>query len=65
MRMAARNATLFHKEGFSAFDAVVVAAGGAIVFCVGRYFRAPGLPASQIAVINEDGSGSARWRMMA
>jgi Tol biopolymer transport system component len=49
--------TLFHREGFSAFDGVWSPAGGVIVFCVGRYFRAPGAPASQIALINEDGSG--------
>jgi TolB protein len=49
--------TLFHKAGYSAFDAVWSPAGDVIAFCVGRYFRAPGLPASQIAVMNPDGSG--------
>ena len=49
--------TLFHREGFSAFDAVWSPAGGVIAFCVGKYFRAPGAPASQIGLINEDGSG--------
>ena len=48
---------LFHREGFSAFNAVWSPAGDMIVFCVGRYFRAPGLPASQIALIKPDGSG--------
>jgi TolB protein len=48
---------LFHKQGYSAFDAVWAPAGDMIAFCVGRYFRAPGLPASQIALIKPDGSG--------
>ena len=48
---------LFHREGYSAFDAVWSPTGKELAFCVGRYFRAPGLPASQIAVINPDGSG--------
>jgi TolB protein len=49
--------SLFHREGYSAFDAVWSPGGDSIVFCVGRYFRAPGLPASQIALMNPDGSG--------
>jgi TolB protein len=49
--------TLFHREGFSAFDAVWSPAGDMIAFCVGRYFRAPGFPASQVALIKPDGSG--------
>jgi len=49
--------TLFHREGFSAFDAVWSPAGDVIAFCVGRYFRAPGFPASQVALIKPDGSG--------
>src|SRR5208283_1502605 len=49
--------TLFHRDGYSAFDAVWSPAGDAIAFCVGKYFRAPGLPASQIALIKPDGSG--------
>ena len=49
--------TLFHREGYSAFDAVWSPAGDSIAFCVGKYFRAPGLPASQIALIKPDGSG--------
>ncbi len=48
---------LFHKDGLSAFDAVWAPAGDMIAFCVGRYFRAPGLPSSQIALIKPDGSG--------
>ncbi|HYL34502.1 MAG TPA: hypothetical protein VEV17_01170 [Bryobacteraceae bacterium] len=49
--------TLFHREGFSAFDAVWSPAGDMIAFCVGRYFRAPGFPASQVALIKPDGWG--------
>jgi Tol biopolymer transport system component len=49
--------TLFHRDGYSAFDAVWSPAGDVIAFCVGKYFRAPGLPASQIALIKPDGSG--------
>jgi TolB protein len=48
---------LFHKEGVSAFDAVWSSAGDMIAFCVGRYFRAAGLPSAQIALIKPDGSG--------
>ena len=47
---------LFHKEGTSAFDAVWSPAGDMIAFCVGKYFRAPGLPSSQIALLKPDGS---------
>jgi TolB protein len=50
--------TLFHREGFSAFDAVWSPAGDMIALCVGRYFRAAGLPASQVALIKPDGWGS-------
>jgi TolB protein len=49
--------TLFHRQGFSAFDAVWSPAGDAIALCVGRYFRAPGLPAAQVALMKPDGSG--------
>ncbi len=48
---------LFHREGFSAFDAVWSPAGDMIAFCVGKYFRAPGFPASQVALIKPDGEG--------
>jgi TolB protein len=47
---------LFHHAGLSAFDAVWSPAGDLIALCVGRYFRAPGLPASQIALMKPDGS---------
>jgi TolB protein len=48
---------LFHKDGTSAFDAVWSPAGDMIAFCVGKYFRAAGLPSAQIALIKPDGSG--------
>jgi len=48
---------LFHKEGTSAFDAIWSPAGDMIAFCVGRYFRAAGLPSAQIALMKLDGSG--------
>src|SRR5450432_2857715 len=48
---------LFHKEGTSAFDAVWSPAGDMIAFCVGKYFRAAGLPSAQIALMRPDGSG--------
>lgn len=47
---------IFHKEGTSAFDAVWSPAGDLIAFCVGRYFRAAGLPSAQIALMKPDGS---------
>lgn len=49
--------TLFHREGLSAFDAVWSPAGDMIALCVGKYFRAPGFPASQVALLKPDGSG--------
>src|SRR5215472_3044095 len=49
--------TLFHKDGASAFAAAWSPAGDMIAFSLGRYFRAPGLPASQVALIRPDGSG--------
>ena len=48
--------TLFHREGFSAFNAVWSPVGDEIALSVGRYFRAPGLPPSQIGLIKPDGS---------
>ena len=47
---------LYHKDGTSAFDAVWSPAGDMIAFCVGRYFRAAGLPSAQIALMKPDGS---------
>jgi TolB protein len=49
--------TLFHRPGMTAYDSVWSPAGDMIAFCVGKYFRTPGLPASQIALIKPDGSG--------
>ncbi len=51
-----RRRTLFHREGTSAFAADWSAARDEIVLSVGRYFRRPGLPAAQVAVIDPDGS---------
>ena len=48
---------IFHKEGTSAFDAVWSPAGDLIALCVGKYFRAAGLPSAQIALMKPDGSG--------
>jgi TolB protein len=48
---------IFHKDGASAFDAVWSPAGDMIAFCVGKYFRAAGLPSAQIALMKPDGSG--------
>jgi Tol biopolymer transport system component len=48
---------LFHRAGVSAYDAVWAPGGDMIAFSIGRYFRAPGLPAAQIALIQPDGSG--------
>jgi Tol biopolymer transport system component len=49
-------ATLFKKEGYSAFNAVWSPAGDEIALSVGKYFRAPGLPAAPIALMKPDGS---------
>lgn len=48
--------TLFHEKGSAAFDASWSPAGDTILFSIGHYFRAPGLPAAQIATIKPDGS---------
>jgi Tol biopolymer transport system component len=49
--------TLFTREGYSAFNAVFSPTGDEIALSVGKYFRAPGLPAAPIALIKPDGSG--------
>jgi Tol biopolymer transport system component len=49
--------TLYHEKGSSAYDAVWSPSGDAIAFSVGHYFRSPGTPAAQVALINPDGSG--------
>lgn len=48
--------TLFHRSGFSAFSGVWSPRGDDIALSVGRYFRQPGLPPGQIALIKPDGS---------
>ena len=48
--------TLFYRKGASAFSGVFSPAGDEIAFSVGQYFRAPGLPPAQIALIKPDGS---------
>ena len=48
--------TIFHQEGFSAFDAVWSPTGDEIALSVGRYFRQPGPPPGQIALMKPDGS---------
>jgi TolB protein len=49
--------TLYHEKGASAYDAVWSPSGDVIAFSVGHYFRSPGTPAAQVALINPDGSG--------
>ena len=48
--------TIFHRPDFSAFDAVWSPTGDAIAVSVGRYFRQPGPPPGQIALMKPDGS---------
>ncbi len=48
--------TLFHRDGFSAFSGVFSPKGDELALSVGRYFRAPGLPPGQLALIKPDGS---------
>jgi hypothetical protein len=47
---------LYSKKGLGTFDASWSHAGDVILFCVGAFFRAPGMPAAQIATIKPDGS---------
>ena len=48
---------VFHQDGVSAYDAVWSPSGDVIALSVGRYFRTPGIPAAQVALIKPDGSG--------
>jgi len=48
--------TLYHLKGASAFDPNWSPAGDVIVFSIGSYFRAPGIPPAQIATIKPDGT---------
>ncbi len=47
---------LFWRQGFSAFSPAWSPRGDLIAFSVGRYFRAPGHPSAQIALMSADGS---------
>ena len=49
--------TLYREPGSSAFDPNWSPDGGLILFSIGHYFRAPGIPPSQIATIKPDGTG--------
>jgi len=53
---------VFARSGFSAFASSWSPAGDLIAFSVGRYFRAPGHPAAQVAIMQADG---ANLRMIA
>jgi len=48
---------IFSEKGASAFYPSWSPDGYEIAFSVGRYFRAPGHPAAQVAIIRTDGSG--------
>ena len=48
--------TIFHQAGFSAFDAVWSPRGDEVTLSVGRYFRSPGPPPGQVALMKPDGS---------
>jgi TolB protein len=48
---------LFWKKGFSAFYPTWSPGGDQLAFSVGGYFRAPGHPAAQVAIIHADGTG--------
>jgi TolB protein len=49
--------TLHYEKGVASYDASWSPLGDTLLFSVGRYFRAPGLPAAQIATVKPDGSG--------
>lgn len=49
--------TLYHEKGAASFDPNWSPDGSTILFSIGHYFRAPGLPPAQIATIKPDGSG--------
>jgi Tol biopolymer transport system component len=51
-----RKRRLHYEKGVASYDANWSPDGGTILFSVGRYFRAPGLPAAQIATVKADGS---------
>ncbi|OLC43395.1 MAG: hypothetical protein AUH43_20955 [Acidobacteria bacterium 13_1_40CM_65_14] len=47
---------VFARQGFSAFSPSWSPAGDLIAFGVGRYFRFPGHPAAEVAIMKADGS---------
>jgi len=47
---------VFARAGFSAFSSAWSPAGDLIAFGVGRYFRVPGHPTAQVAIVKADGS---------
>lgn len=47
---------IFKQDGYAAFDAVWSPRGDEIALSVGRYFRQPGPPPGQIALMKPDGS---------
>ena len=49
--------TLYREPGASTFDPNWSPDGSVILFSIGHYFRAPGLPPAQIATIKPDGTG--------
>lgn len=51
---------LFARHGFSAFSSSWSPAGDLIAFSVGRYFRAPGHPTAEVAIMRADG-GNVRF----
>jgi Tol biopolymer transport system component len=51
-----RKHTLHYEKGVASYDASWSPDGSTILFSVGRYFRAAGLPAAQIATVRPDGT---------
>ncbi len=49
--------TLFYKQGLSTFAPAWSPDGNQIAFSLGRFFRAAGRPATEVALINQDGTG--------
>jgi len=47
---------VFARSGFSAFGASWSPAGDSLAFGVGRYFRIPGHPTAQVAIVKADGT---------
>jgi TolB protein len=51
-----RKQRLYYEKGVASFDATWSPDSRLILFSVGRYFRAAGLPAAQIATVKPDGT---------